>query len=104
MKSYWHTYFKDEDGTILAYTRIYAEEDTVHFGRVLVNQAHRKSGLGQKIVAQTLAAIEANAPGRPIVIGAQEYLQSFYESFWFSGNLRSIFRRWNPPLRHEKSV
>ncbi|MDA9461224.1 ElaA protein [Enterococcus mundtii 3F] len=79
----WHTYFKDEDGTILAYTRIYTEDDTVHFGRVLVNQAHRKSGLGQKIVEQTLAVIEANAPGRPIVIGAQEYLRSFYESFGF---------------------
>lgn len=79
----WHTYFKDEEGKISAYTRIFEEDGTIHFGRVLVNSEHRKEGLGRKIVQRTMEVIEANYPQRPIVIGAQVYLQSFYESFGF---------------------
>ncbi|MEY8445786.1 GNAT family N-acetyltransferase [Enterococcus ratti] len=79
----WHTYFKDEEGKITAYTRIYKEEDTIHFGRVLVNKEHRKEGLGRIIVQRTIETIERNYPEMPIVIGAQVYLQSFYESFGF---------------------
>ena len=79
----WHTYFKDEAGKISAYTRIFEEDGTIHFGRVLVNSEHRKEGLGRKIVQRTMEVIEANYPQRPIVIGAQVYLQSFYESFGF---------------------
>ncbi|MGM9904147.1 hypothetical protein A5844_002617 [Enterococcus sp. 10A9_DIV0425] len=82
-KNACHTFFKDESGEILAYTRIYHDEESVHFGRVLVNQQHRKEGLGRKIVQRTLEVIEENASGKPIVIGAQEYLKSFYESFGF---------------------
>lgn len=47
-KNACHTFFKDESGEILAYTRIYHDEESVHFGRVLVNQQHRKEGLGRK--------------------------------------------------------
>lgn len=50
---------------------------------MLVNSEHRKEGLGRKIVQRTIGMIEANYPQRPIVIGAQVYLQSFYESFGF---------------------
>ncbi|WP_165005197.1 MULTISPECIES: GNAT family N-acetyltransferase [unclassified Enterococcus] len=79
----WHTYLEDEDGTILAYTRIYEEADAIHFGRVLVNQKYRKDGLGRQIVQQTIETIEEKYPEMPILIGAQEYLRSFYESFGF---------------------
>ncbi len=79
----WHTYFKDDNGNISAYTRVYEEKDAVHFGRVLVNKSHRKEGLGRKIVTQTLEFIEDKYPDKPIIIGAQVYLRSFYESFGF---------------------
>lgn len=79
----WHTYFKDEEGNVAAYTRIYEEDRTIHFGRVLVNRDYRKEGLGRKIVQRTIDVIEANYPEMPIVIGAQVYLQAFYESFGF---------------------
>lgn len=78
-----HTYFADEAGNILAYTRIFEEGDAVHFGRVLVAGSQRKNGLGRKIVENTLKVIEENYPNQPIIIGAQEYLQEFYQSFGF---------------------
>lgn len=53
------------------------------FGRVLVHQDNRKDGLGRKIVQETINMIQKNFPEKPIVIGAQEYLQAFYESFGF---------------------
>lgn len=79
----WHTYFKDDGGKISAYTRVYEAQDAIHFGRVLVNKEHRKEGLGRKILQQTIAFIQEKYPNQPIVIGAQVYLRSFYESFGF---------------------
>ncbi|MBC6484053.1 GNAT family N-acetyltransferase, partial [Enterococcus faecium] len=79
----WHTYFQDTDGKILAYTRVYEEAECIHFGRVLVHQNNRKDGLGRKIVQETINMIQKKFPEKPIVIGAQEYLQAFYESFGF---------------------
>lgn len=79
----WHTYFKDASGNISAYTRVYEVQDVIHFGRVLVSKKHRKEGMGRKIVQQTIAFIEEKYPNQSIVIGAQVYLRSFYESFGF---------------------
>lgn len=79
-----HTFLTDEQGNVAAYTRIYKEEDAVHFGRVLVAKEHRQSGLGKQIVQRTLEVIEQKYPNTPIIIGAQDYLRSFYESFGFN--------------------
>ncbi|MGM0138275.1 ElaA protein [Enterococcus sp. DIV0755b] len=78
-----HTYFLSENGEIAAYTRIYSENETVHFGRVLVTKAFRKTGLGKKVVAKTLAVIAEKFPNQKVVIGAQAYLQDFYGEFGF---------------------
>lgn len=79
-----HTFLTDEQGNVAAYTRIYKEDDAVHFGRVLVAKEHRQSGLGKQIVQRTLEVIEQKYPNTPIIIGAQDYLRSFYESFGFN--------------------
>lgn len=79
-----HTFLTDEQGNVAAYTRIYKEEDAVHFGRVLVAKEHRQSGLGKQIVQRTLEVIEQKYPNTPIIIGAQDYLRSFYESLGFN--------------------
>ena len=79
-----HTFLTDEQGNVAAYTRIYKEEDAVHFGRVLVAKEHRQSGLGKQIVQRTLEVIEQKYPNTPIIIVAQDYLRSFYESFGFN--------------------
>lgn len=79
----WHTYLRNEEGEILAYTRVYQEGGVIHFGRVLVSPDHRKEGLGKKIVGQTLAFIKEKFPKKPVVIGAQAYLKEFYGGFGF---------------------
>lgn len=79
-----HTFLTDEQGNVAAYTRIYEEEYAVHFGRVLVAKEYRQSGLGKQIVQRTLEVIEQKYPNMPIIIGAQDYLRSFYESFGFN--------------------
>jgi ElaA protein len=52
-------------------------------GRVVTAPSVRRSGYGKVLVEKGLAFIEANYPGAPIRIGAQHYLQRFYEGFGF---------------------
>ncbi len=52
-------------------------------GRVLTHASARGGGVGRALVAQGLACMREQFPGVPIKIGAQCYLQAFYESFGF---------------------
>ncbi len=52
-------------------------------GRVVVSPAHRGKRLGEKLMAEAIAACETRFPGRPIALSAQSHLQRFYESFGF---------------------
>lgn len=79
----FHTYIENEQHEILAYTRVYVENQIVHFGRVLVTQKHRGKGFGKEIVAHTLNFINTMFPTQTIQIGAQAHLQHFYQSFGF---------------------
>jgi ElaA protein len=55
----------------------------VSFGRVVTAPSARRHGYGKVLVEKGLAFIDANYPGVPIRIGAQHYLQRFYEGFGF---------------------
>jgi ElaA protein len=55
----------------------------VSFGRVVTAPSMRRHGYGKVLVEKGLAFIDANYPGVPIRIGAQHYLQRFYEGFGF---------------------
>lgn len=72
-----------ENGALQAYTRIIEDSDKIHFGRVLVVEKYRKQGLGEKVVAATIAEIKKRFPGKTIQIQAQAYLQKFYAGFGF---------------------
>ena len=76
----------EENGELKAYTRILAEGDEIHFGRVLVAKKFRGQKLGREIVATTLKEIEKRYPERPVRISAQAYLIDFYRSFGFKKN------------------
>ncbi|MFR3686125.1 MAG: GNAT family N-acetyltransferase [Enterococcus sp.] len=76
----------EENGRLQAYTRILAEAETIHFGRVLVVKDYRGQQLGRKIVSKTLKEIETRYPNRPVVISAQAHLADFYHSFGFEKN------------------
>lgn len=53
------------------------------FGRVVIAPSMRRHGYGKALVEKGVAFIEANFPGAPIRIGAQHYLQRFYEGYGF---------------------
>jgi ElaA protein len=78
-----HLWFADEADNVLAYARIYKEDNTIHFGRVLVAKEWRGQRLGQKLIAEVISFIEKRYPSQPIKISAQAHLQAFYGTFGF---------------------
>ncbi|NNG25066.1 GNAT family N-acetyltransferase [Telluria aromaticivorans] len=52
-------------------------------GRVITTQAARGSGAGRALLVRGIACAEALYPGHRIRIGAQQYLERFYQSFGF---------------------
>lgn len=77
---------EDTPDTIVAYTRIFKPGDyykEAAFGRVVVHPDFRKQQLGYELIKKTISAIEENFNTSTIKIGAQTYLQKFYQSFSF---------------------
>jgi ElaA protein len=77
----------NDDGKIIAYTRIF--EPGVYykeaaFGRVVVHKDFRKQQIGYELIQQTISAMHNLYGVIPIKIGAQTYLKKFYSSFGFS--------------------
>ena len=52
-------------------------------GRVITTQAARGSGAGRALLARGIECAEALYPGHRIRIGAQQYLEKFYQGFGF---------------------
>jgi len=71
---------------IIAYTRIFKPGDYYKhaaFGRVVVHPNYRKKEFGRVLIQETIHKIEEYLNTSTIRIGAQTYLQKFYESFDF---------------------
>ncbi len=84
----YHFYAITEDGSekVVAYTRIFAPGDyykEAAIGRVVVHQNYRKDGLGNELMSRSVQQIESLFNVKTIKIGAQTYLQKFYESLGF---------------------
>jgi len=84
----WHLIGRTSpQGEVLAYSRLvppgvkYPEPS---IGRVLTTAAARRTGAGRELMAESIARLEKLWPGRPIRIGAQQYLERFYGSFGFA--------------------
>jgi ElaA protein len=58
----------------------YAE---MSLGRVLTTQAARGSGAGRELLGRGIELAERQHPGHRIRIGAQQYLERFYQGFGF---------------------
>jgi ElaA protein len=91
----WHLLgWVEQEGTrtLAAYARVfppgvkYAESS---IGRIVTHPSMRRKGLGEALVAEALRRIEMLAPGAGVRIGAQMYLERFYE--------KSGFRRVSAP-------
>ena len=71
---------------LAAYLRVLApgaKYEEMSLGRVITTQAARGSGAGRQLLARGIACAEALHPGHRIRIGAQQYLEKFYQSFGF---------------------
>ena len=84
----YHFFCKLDDGSekIIAYTRLfdpnqYYKEAAI--GKVVVDKEYRKDGLGFELMSKSIDQIEALYNTKTIKIGAQRYLQKFYESLGF---------------------
>jgi len=74
------------ENKLLAYSRLLApgisySESSI--GRVVSSPAARKSGIGKKLMAESIIQIRNLFHTDTIRIGAQLYLKNFYESFGF---------------------
>ncbi|MDN6639500.1 MAG: GNAT family N-acetyltransferase [Tetragenococcus sp.] len=81
--SAYHFWLENNSKEIIAYARIYQEDQTIHFGRVLVKKEERQQGLGRQLIQQLMEWVAQEFSERRLHIEAQSYLQSFYASFGF---------------------
>lgn len=68
---------------LVAYARVFKEDNHVTFGRVLTIPECRGMGLGRQLVQQIEADLSANFAHQPISIEAQIDKQYFYEKFGY---------------------
>ncbi|WP_020655220.1 GNAT family N-acetyltransferase [Massilia niastensis] len=71
---------------LAAYLRVLApgaKYDEMSLGRVITTPAARGTGAGRALLEQGIACAERLYPGHRIRIGAQQYLEAFYQSFGF---------------------
>lgn len=81
----WHLLGR-QNGVLLAYSRIVPSGLSYEYpsiGRVVVARAGRGMGLGIELLNFSIDRLESLCGNTPIRIGAQLYLQKFYESFGF---------------------
>lgn len=79
-----HVFFQDnQTAPVLAYARVFWNNDHVTFGRVVTSPNARGTGLGHDLMVQILAVCQANWPNEPIEIESQEQVVGFYEKFGF---------------------
>lgn len=86
----WHLLgWLDQEGgrKLVAYARIF--EPGVRYpegsvGRVTTAPEVRRTGVGRLLMAEALRRLESLAPGQPVKLAAQRYLEDFYSSFGFT--------------------
>ena len=75
-----------EAGRLVAYARLHPPGQKYHepaIGRVLSAPAARGLGYGQALMGEALREIEARYGPLAVRIGAQQYLERFYQGFGF---------------------
>lgn len=86
----WHLLgWLEENGArkLVAYARVFEPgmrylEGSV--GRVITAPEVRRTGLGRVLMTEALNRLETLAPGQPVRLAAQRYLENFYSSFGFT--------------------
>ena len=82
-----HCLALDEENLLMAYTRIFNKDvyyqNYSSIGRVVSTPKGRNQNFGRLIFQYSLDQIEINFGKMDVKIGAQSYLEKFYESFGF---------------------
>ncbi|KRM68175.1 hypothetical protein FD06_GL001389 [Apilactobacillus ozensis DSM 23829 = JCM 17196] len=86
----------EEDGEVLAYARMYEENDYISFGRVLTASKARGQGLGKQLVEHILSSIQKHYDNPTITIHAQADKELFYEKFGFKA-ISEVFTYHHTP-------
>ena len=82
----FHLFGINKENKIIAYTRIFKPGDyykEAAFGRVVVHQDYRNKKIGFQLVEQSIIETHKLFGNTDIKIGAQTYLNNFYQSFGF---------------------
>ncbi len=77
----------DDAQRLVAYARVF--EPGIRYpegsvGRVVTAPEVRRTGVGRLLMAEALRRLEGLAPGQPVRLAAQRYLENFYASFGFA--------------------
>ena len=81
-----HLMGTDDSGQLLAYTRIFApgiKFKEASIGRVVTSPLARGKGAGRELMERSIKGLQQHYGEIPIRIGAQQYLQRFYNSLGF---------------------
>lgn len=89
----WHlsTFF---NGEFAAYTRVVdpgVKYNQPSIGRVMTLKKYRKLKIGRLLMEEAIRFTELKFPERGIKIGAQVYLQNFYESLGFQSTSKEPY-------------
>lgn len=72
---------------VIAYLRFFPRgtlyADEASFGRIITHSNYQKMGLGRLMMTNLLEYFDENYPKDTMLINAQYYLKSFYETFGF---------------------
>jgi ElaA protein len=83
----WHLLGFDDSQNLVAYTRLLPVgtpyEGYTSIGRVVTSPNARKHGFGKILMSESINRTFQLFDNQPIKIGAQKYLEQFYESFGF---------------------
>lgn len=77
-----HIYFKNGED-IVAYARVFPNNENIHVGRVLVKKEYRSQGKANELLEKVLDHIKQTEPDKTIEMMAEKYVQELYESFGF---------------------
>lgn len=77
----YHIYLQNDNSLILAYCRLYKQENTFHIGRVIATE--RRKGYGTQIMKEAIKFATEKLHADTIIIEAQTYAKNFYEKLGF---------------------
>lgn len=76
-------YINPTTNKVEAYARVFEKHDYITFGRVVIDEQQRGSGLGRILTEKIIECCKYNFENKLIKIEAQEQVVGFYKKFGF---------------------